>query len=185
MPSNWLILAAVFSGLLNLLNNKKLFPLPSLPLQCPAWLVQGHKFLDGKDRAWAELVFGISSWHRGGGVWVKLHTFVKPFVAGLLGRWIADKTYELYRRSLSRVSLFWCRLHLTIGSRWRGLIDHLTPKPHNWVEVSDWPVTSDTSALVLGGRSVTGLLLKHSPKPTGGHLLCQSVSYFVYGQSLV
>eukprot|EP00931_Biecheleriopsis_adriatica_P031252 TRINITY_DN18350_c0_g1_i1.p1 TRINITY_DN18350_c0_g1~~TRINITY_DN18350_c0_g1_i1.p1 ORF type:complete len:384 (+),score=66.86 TRINITY_DN18350_c0_g1_i1:108-1259(+) len=27
--------------------------------------------------------------------------------------WISDKTYELYR--------------------WRGLIDHLTPKPHNWV----------------------------------------------------
>ncbi|CAE8651017.1 unnamed protein product, partial [Polarella glacialis] len=27
--------------------------------------------------------------------------------------WISDKTYELHR--------------------WRGLIDHLTPQPHNWV----------------------------------------------------
>lgn len=41
-------------------------------------------------------------------------------------RWIADKTYELYRWMSRLVSPF---------RRWRGLIDHLTHQPHNWVDL--------------------------------------------------
>jgi len=64
---------------LNLFEKTRKNEAPCLPIDLfLRRYFQGHKFLDGKDRAW-----------------------------------IADKTYELYR--------------------WRGLIDHLTPKPHNWV----------------------------------------------------
>ncbi|CAE7241287.1 SRR [Symbiodinium sp. CCMP2592] len=38
--------------------------------------------------------------------------------------WIADKTYEMHR--------------------WRGLIDHLTPQPHNWAGIHLWTVGSSS-----------------------------------------
>ncbi|CAE7419388.1 SRR [Symbiodinium necroappetens] len=38
--------------------------------------------------------------------------------------WIADKTYEMHR--------------------WRGLIDHLTPQPHNWAGIHMWTVGSSS-----------------------------------------
>lgn len=108
--------------------------------------VQGHKFLDGKDRAFGRASFEPLEVKKCTlQNWMLQCCILKAEVVGVPhGRWIADKTYELYRHLPShyfpRMAVF-SGSRLGHTSRWRGLIDHLSPKPHNWVQFLDFVQT--------------------------------------------